>query len=66
MVLIIIHTSIHADPSVVVKPKAGQVPPGDRLLGEAFVNVVDLTTARIKNMDEWFHLSDVSRSIGIH
>lgn len=58
----VLHLSLThtTDPSVVVKPKTGQVPSGDVLLGEAFVNVVDLTTARIKNMDQWFHLSDVS------
>jgi len=42
----------------VIKPKTGQIPPGDKLLGEAFVNVVDLTTARVKSIDGWFPLSE--------
>lgn len=64
-------TGSHAadfDPTVFTKPgKGGKggggagnngVPPGDRLLGEAFVNIVDLATARVKSLDEWFPLSE--------
>jgi hypothetical protein len=54
------------DPSEVVKPGKGKgagpavgVPEADKLLGEAFVNIVDLATARAKSLDEWFPLSEV-------
>jgi hypothetical protein len=43
---------------VVVKGRSGQVPPGDKLLGETFVNIVDLTTARVRTIDGWFPLSE--------
>lgn len=54
------------DPSEVVKPEKGAggvvgVPEADKLLGEAFVNIVDLATARAKSLDEWFPLSEVGR-----
>ena len=64
----------HFDPSEVVKSgKSGGagggvgavgLPPGDKLLGETFVNVVDLATARAKSLDEWFPLSEVRSSVG--
>ncbi|GAB5033304.1 Hypothetical protein NocV09_01300450 [Nannochloropsis oceanica] len=58
------------DPTVFTKPGKGpkrsssssshssSIPAGDKLLGEAFVNIVDLTTARAKTLDEWFPLSE--------
>lgn len=33
------------------------VPEGDKVLGETFVNIVDLATARRKAIDGWFNLS---------
>lgn len=62
--------SSSSDPSDFVKPGKGGggvgaavgVPEGDKLLGEAFVNVVDLATARVKSLDEWFPLSEVRKS----
>lgn len=57
------------DPSDVVKPGKGGgggavgVPEGDKLLGEAFVNIVDLATARAKSLDEWFPLSEVGGAV---
>ena len=59
------------DPSEVVKPGKGAgggtvgVPEGDKLLGEAFVNIVDLATARAKSLDEWFPLSEVGGTVGL-
>eukprot|EP00624_Nannochloropsis_granulata_P000418 evm.model.NODE_11684_length_6927_cov_13.096579.3 len=61
------------DPTVFTKPDKGPkcgsnssssssysstIPAGDKLLGEAFVNIVDLTTARAKALDDWFPLSE--------
>ena len=36
--------------------KDGTLDPDDLLLGETFINMVDLVTARCRNVDEWFPL----------